>query len=63
MDSGFLTAKEIAEYLKVDIMTVYRLAKSGRIPASKVGDLWRFKKTEIDEWFRNGHLSNNNSKS
>ena len=61
MVSDFLTAEEIAEYLKVDIMTIYRLAKSGKIPASKVGHLWRFSKAEIDEWFKNGHLNNGNN--
>ena len=60
MVSDFLTAEEVAEYLKVDIMTVYRLSKEGRIPASKIGHLWRFKKTEIDEWFENGHSNNGN---
>ena len=63
MTSDFLTPKEVAEYLKVDIMTIYRLAKEGKIPASKVGHLWRFKKTEIDEWFKNGHLNNNKTQS
>ena len=63
MTSDFLTPKEVAEYLKVDIMTIYRLAKEGRIPASKVGHLWRFKRTEIDEWFKNGHLNNNKTQS
>jgi len=61
--SDFLTAEELAEYLKVDIMTVYRLAKDGKIPASKIGHLWRFSKQEINEWFKNGHLNNNNNKS
>jgi len=62
MTPGFLTAEELAAYLKVDIMTIYRLAKNGRIPASKVGHLWRFSKNEIDEWFKNGHSNNGNSK-
>jgi excisionase family DNA binding protein len=56
--SDFLTAEELAGYLKVDIMTIYRLAKDGRIPAAKIGHLWRFKKTEIDEWFKNGRSTN-----
>ncbi|PIU40878.1 MAG: DNA-binding protein [Candidatus Omnitrophica bacterium CG07_land_8_20_14_0_80_42_15] len=59
MVSDFLTAEELASYLKVDIMTVYRLAKNRKIPASKVGHLWRFKKTEIDEWFRSSHVNGN----
>ena len=63
MTSEFLTAEEIAEYLKVDIMTIYRLAKEGKIPASKVGHQWRFNKKEVDVWFKNGHLNtNSNSK-
>lgn len=57
MVSDFLTAKEVAEYLKVDIMTIYRLAKEGRVPASKIGHLWRFKRTEIDEWFKKKHFN------
>jgi len=61
--SDFLTAEEVAGYLKVDIMTIYRLSKEGKIPASKIGHLWRFKKTEIDEWFKNGHLNNGNNNS
>jgi len=61
--SDFLTAEELANYLKVDIMTIYRLSKEGRIPAAKIGHLWRFKKTEIDEWFKNGHSNNNGAQS
>jgi excisionase family DNA binding protein len=61
LTSDFLTAEEVAGYLKVDIMTIYRLAKDGRIPASKIGHQWRFHKQEIDEWFKNGHLNNNNN--
>ena len=60
MTSDFFTAEEVAGYLKVDIMTIYRLAKGGKIPAAKIGHLWRFKKTEIDEWFKNGHSNNGN---
>lgn len=62
MTTDFLTAEEVAAYLKVDIMTIYRLAKEGRIPAFKIGHLWRFKKSEIDEWFKNGHSNNSKNK-
>jgi len=30
----------------------YHLAQKGKIPASKLGNLWRFKKEEIDEWMK-----------
>lgn len=45
-----MTAKEAAEYLKLNYMTVYKLAQRGKIPASKIGGNWRFKKEILDEW-------------
>lgn len=45
-----MTTKEAAEYLKLNYMTVYKLAQRGRIPASKVGGNWRFKKDILDDW-------------
>lgn len=45
-----MTTKEAAEYLKLNYMTVYKLAQRGRIPASKVGGNWRFKRDILDEW-------------
>ena len=44
-----LTADEMADYLKVDVKTVYRLAKLGKIPGRKVGGSWRFKKDALCE--------------
>lgn len=45
-----MTTKEAAEYLKLNYMTVYKLAQRGRIPASKIGGNWRFKKDILDQW-------------
>jgi len=45
-----MTTKEAAQYLKLNYMTVYKLAQRGRIPASKVGGNWRFKRDVLDEW-------------
>ena len=33
---------------------VYRLAQEGKIPATKVGNQWRFQKKKIDEWLEKG---------
>ena len=41
---------DVARYLRIDVSTVYRLVKSGKIPAFKIGGQWRFKKAEIDKW-------------
>ena len=51
-----LTAEEVADFLRVKPATVYEWAKSGKIPASKVGRLWRFQREQIEEWVRNGGL-------
>jgi excisionase family DNA binding protein len=50
MSDEILTIKEVAEFLKVNERTVYRLAAAKKIPAFKVGNAWRFKKIEIDAW-------------
>ncbi|MFC1588036.1 helix-turn-helix domain-containing protein [Planctomycetota bacterium] len=52
-DSDIMTLPEVAEYLKVKERTIYRWAQEGKIPASKLGNMWRFLKTEIDEWISN----------
>jgi excisionase family DNA binding protein len=45
-----MTIDEVAKYLRIHKSTVYRLAKDRRIPASKVGNKWRFRKDVIDQW-------------
>ena len=42
--------KEVAEYLQLSPDQIYRLAQQGKIPASKVGARWRFKRENIDRW-------------
>jgi excisionase family DNA binding protein len=50
MDDTFLTTEEVLEYLQVNLRTVYRLIKAGKIPAVRVGRQWRFRKRDIDGW-------------
>jgi len=49
---SILTVKEVAEYLRVNQRTVYRLAVDRTLPGFKVGATWRFKRVDIDEWIR-----------
>jgi excisionase family DNA binding protein len=49
-EEGFLTTEEVLEYLQVNLRTVYRLIKAGKIPAVRVGRQWRFRKRDIDAW-------------
>ena len=50
IDRAFLTTDEVLEYLQVNLRTVYRLIKAGKIPAVRVGRQWRFRKADIDAW-------------
>ena len=50
MDDTFLTTEEVLAYLQVNLRTVYRLIKAGKIPAVRVGRQWRFRKRDIDAW-------------
>ncbi len=45
-----MTVKEVAEYLRVNQRTVYRLAVDRKLPGFKVGTSWRFERAAIDSW-------------
>ncbi len=50
MQNRWMTLQEVAEYLQLSKDLIYRLAQSGKIPASKVGSRWRFRQERIDRW-------------
>lgn len=45
-----LTAEEVAEILRVSTMTVYRLIRSGELPAVRVGRSYRVREADLDEY-------------
>ena len=49
-DPGFMTVKEVSEYLRVSRASIYRLVKERKIPVSRIGKHFRFRKRTIDEW-------------
>ena len=55
IDETFLTTEEVLAYLQVNLRTVYRLIKAGKIPAVRVGRQWRFRKSDIDAWLDSQH--------
>jgi excisionase family DNA binding protein len=55
IDETFLTTEEVLAYLQVNLRTVYRLIKAGKIPAVRVGRQWRFRKSDIDAWLDRQH--------
>lgn len=50
MATGFMTVKEVAEYLRLTKQKVYRLSQEGELPAYKFAREWRYKKERIDQW-------------
>jgi excisionase family DNA binding protein len=47
---------EVASYLEIDINEIEQLANSGKIPAQKTGEDWRFEKEKIDLWASSGKV-------
>ena len=49
-EKEIMTVKQVAQYLQMDEHTIYKLSRSGKIPAIKIAGQWRFKKEVIDKW-------------
>jgi len=47
-----MTIKEMADYLRLSKVTVYKMTRQGKIPALKIGKQWRYNKSEIDTWVK-----------
>jgi excisionase family DNA binding protein/PAS domain S-box-containing protein len=50
LEKRLFTVKDVAAYLQVNQTTIYRLLRSSKIPAFKVGGDWRFNLERIDAW-------------
>ena len=51
MSDEIMTIEEVAAYLRLKPQTIYTWAQEGKIPAAKLGNQWRFKRSVIDRWF------------
>ena len=48
-DSIVMTVDEVADYLKLSKITVYKLTQKGEIPGFRVGSSWRYNREKIDD--------------
>ncbi len=53
-DSLIMTVDEVAKYLKLSKITVYKLTQKGDIPGFRIGSSWRYNRERIDEIARTG---------
>ena len=57
-----LTPNEISKILKLHPFTVTRLAREGKLPAFKVGGVWRIEKQQFENWIgQKESVSQNNA--
>ena len=57
----WVSVDEVARHLDVARDSVYRWIESRGLPAHRIGRLWKFKLSEIDEWIRSGGASEQES--
>lgn len=56
-----LNSDEAAALLQIHPKTLQKMAREGSVPAFRIGDLWRFRASALDEWLRSGVSSNRHS--
>jgi excisionase family DNA binding protein len=50
MPDSLLNVQQVADYLQLNLSTVYQWAQQSRLPAIKLGGRWRFRRADLDTW-------------
>ena len=59
-EDRWLSVDQVAVYLGVKRDTIYKWIVRKKMPAHKVGRLWKFREQEIDDWVRSGQAGSSN---
>lgn len=62
MPEPWVSVEEVASHLGVAKDTVYRWIERKKLPAHRVGRLWKFKLEDVDAWIRSGGASGSPTK-
>lgn len=54
MTESWVSVEQIAEHLGVIRDSIYRWIDRKALPAHRIGRLWKFKVSEVDDWVRRG---------
>jgi len=54
MNEHWVSVDQVAEHLDVVRDSVYRWIEAKGLPAHRIGRLWKFKLSEVDDWVRAG---------
>ena len=57
MQERWLSVAEIAEHLGINPDTIYKWITRKKMPAHKLGRLWKFLASEVDQWIKAGHAA------
>lgn len=52
MEANVLSIRDVAKYLRMSERSIYKLARKGKIPGTKILNKWRFNRREIDRIFK-----------
>ena len=56
LEDRLLTVAEVADTMRVSNMTVYRLIKSGQLPALRVGKSYRLRRADVNQFLADGSV-------
>jgi excisionase family DNA binding protein len=57
-----INSAEAAGLLQIHPKTIQRMARKGQVPGHRIGDLWRFRESELDIWLKAEVSSNGHSR-
>ena len=61
MQERWLSVEEIAAHLGVNPDTIYKWIERKKMPAHKVGRLWKFLASQVDQWVKGGKAAQETS--
>ena len=51
-NKDILSVEEVAEYLGVGVVTIYRWCREGRLPCLKMGKFWRIRREALEDFLK-----------